>query len=249
MRGSQLSAALDLGTDGTLRSHSVRSCAFIRLRGMGADADLSIRLATAGLVLQPAGDGPVDPAAVEAALADRGPMVPTAVSLSSADLWDGFGLYLALTQPGVCRLLTSSPDAERVPELIPIGTRRGTVALAGSDGLAVVVIDRNGAAVGGRIGVRAFGTGGPPLVDRLTTSLDRWMAAGRPGASRLHLLVMPQSDTPDDEPARETPPSTVVTEHCRIVTDWGHRSHDPPTPARPTPPREAPTCPTDTGGG
>ncbi|MGH3611102.1 MAG: methyltransferase domain-containing protein [Pseudonocardia sp.] len=247
VRGSQLSTALDLGTDGALRSHSVRSCAFIRLRGVGAGVDLSIRLATAGLVLQPAG-GPVDPAAVEAALADCGPMVPTAVSLSSADMWDGFGLYLALTQPGACRLLASTPDAERMPELMPIGTWRGTVALAGSDGLAaVVVIDRNGTAAGSRIGVRAFGSGGPALVDRLTTALDRWMAAGRPNASGLHILVIPRSDTPDDEPASETPPSTVVIEHYHIVTGWEHRSHGPPAPARTTPPREAPTCPTDTG--
>ena len=243
VRGSQLSVALDLSTGGALRSHSVCSCAFIRLRGVGAGADLTIRLATAGLVLQPVGDAPVDPTAIDAALADRGPMVPTAVSLSPADLWDGFGLYLALTQPGTCRLLTSGPDAERAPELIPIGTRHGTVALAGKCGLAAVVIDRNGAAADAHphVGVRAFGPGGPALVERLITALDRWVAAERPNAAGLRLLIVPRSAAAEDGQARATGPTTVFTEHCRIVADWEHLGQDPPAPGftPPTPARTA----------
>ena len=157
VRGSQLSVALTLGADGVLRSDSVRSCAFIRLRGVGAGPETTVPLAHPGLSVQPAGDDPVDPGLVDAALDDPGPVVGADGVLGAADLWDGFGLYLALTTPGACRLLAND-SGRGAQELTPMGPGLGTLALAGRDGLAAVVADAADAAQRARgTGIRAFG--------------------------------------------------------------------------------------------
>src|SRR5882724_5486560 len=66
VRGSQLAVALDLvaGPPPGLHSVSVRSCAFVRLRGTGAGPDSSRALGRDGLAVQTADERPVDPRAV-----------------------------------------------------------------------------------------------------------------------------------------------------------------------------------------
>jgi protein-L-isoaspartate(D-aspartate) O-methyltransferase len=219
VRGSQLSVALTLGADGVLRSDSVRSCAFIRLRGIGAGPETTMPLARPGLSVQPAGDDPVDPALVDAALDDPGPVVGADGVLGPADLWDGFGLYLALTTPGACRLLANG-DGHSPRELTPMGPGLGTLALAGRDGLAAVVAD--GPEAEGRsrgTGIRAFGPRGGDRARELAAALQRWLTVGRPQAAGLRLHVMPGT-----RPVVQlvTPGAAVVTtEHCRIVAGWG----------------------------
>jgi protein-L-isoaspartate(D-aspartate) O-methyltransferase len=216
VRGSQLSVALTLGPDGVLRSNSVRSCAFIRLRGVGAGPETTVPLAHPGLSVQPAGDDAVDPALVDAALDDPGPVVGADDVLGPADLWDGFGLYLALTTPGACRLLANGSGGAR--ELTPMGPGLGTVALAGRDGLAAVVADGRDAAGQARgTGIRAFGPGGGDRARELAAALERWVAVGRPQAAGLRMHVLPGT-----RPLAPVAPgvAVVTTEHCRIVAGW-----------------------------
>jgi protein-L-isoaspartate(D-aspartate) O-methyltransferase len=217
LRGSQLSVALTLGADGVLRSDSVRSCAFIRLRGVGAGPETTMALAHPGLSVQPAGDDPLDPVLVDAALDDPGPVVGAGGVLGPADLWDGFGLYLALTTRGACRLLANS-NGGGARELTPMGPGLGTVALAGRDGLAAVVADGPDPAQRSRgTGIRAFGPGGGIRARELAAALERWVAVGRPQAAGLRMHVLPGS-----RPLAPVAPgvAVVTTEHCRIVAGW-----------------------------
>ncbi|WP_214370843.1 methyltransferase, FxLD system [Pseudonocardia sp. H11422] len=226
IRGSQLSVGLDLGPDGLLYSDSVRSCAFIRLRGVAAGPDASVALSDDGLAVQVAEEARLDLAGVRAALAAPGPMLPAGVQLGSADLWDGLGLWLALADSAVLRLLATGPAVESEPgrRLLPIGPDRGTVALGAGlgapDGLAAVVVDPPVAAgeqpAAGSIWLQAFGPTGPELTGRLAVLLDRWTAQDRPTASELRVVVIPNGMSPGAGYAA----ATVVKQHCRLLLDW-----------------------------
>ncbi|MGH3568231.1 MAG: methyltransferase, FxLD system [Pseudonocardia sp.] len=226
LRGNQVSVALDLGPDGVLRSDSVHRCGFIRLRGMGAEKEITRLLATEGLTVLISHGAPerIDPAEVRAALADPGPFRPVAVRLRSSDLWDGFGLWLALAESGTCRVLATDPDSERAAELFPLGTGLGTIALAapaGAPGFAAVAL-RPGNEITDRtrqVGVRAFGAAGAGLADRVVAELVRWAAAGRPGAGELLLQIVPRT-------VELTPPGSgatvVAKEHSQVLVRWSN---------------------------
>jgi protein-L-isoaspartate(D-aspartate) O-methyltransferase len=226
VRGSQLSIALDLGDDGVLRSASVRSCAFIRLRGDGARPESLVRLAGSGIAVQAPDDGPdVDPVALGAALASPGELFPTPVPLGPIDVWDGFGLWLALTEPGACRLLVVQPVPALSDDLLPLGTTTGSVALrdpgVSAAGLAVVVRPRRPVerATGpGQVAVRAFGPAGRALAARLLDALDTWAVAGRPTGADWRVTVVPSGTA---YPLDPLPPGTAVVakRHCRLLLD------------------------------
>jgi protein-L-isoaspartate(D-aspartate) O-methyltransferase len=216
VRGSQLSVALDLGPDGVLRCDSVRSCAFIRLRGAAASGDASRMVDGMGVALQTPDDLPEpDLAVVASALADPRERRATPVPLGAVDIWDGFGLWLALTEPGVCRLLAVEPETGLPDDLLPLGAGGGTVALAADDGVAAVVQAGQPEAGPGAVAVREFGPGGAALGDRLLAALDGWAAAGRPGAADWRLTVVP---TGVDAPAPPAP-QVIVKKHCRVLAE------------------------------
>ena len=224
VRGSQLSTALDLCADGVLRSHSVRSCAFIRLRGVGASPDALVRLEGVGLALQVPEDGPAaDADGVTAALAEPGELVPAPTPLGAADVWDGFGLWLALTEPGACRLLAFEQEPRVPDDLLALGATEGTVALAsaageGRPGVAAVVVAPGQAgarSAAGPVAVRAFGPAGGALATRLLAAMGRWVAAGRPGAPEWRIAVVPA------EADAAVPPGAAVVgkRHSRLLVD------------------------------
>jgi protein-L-isoaspartate(D-aspartate) O-methyltransferase len=230
VRGSQLSTALDLGADGVLRCDSVRSCAFIRLRGAAARTDASRVLDALGVALQTPDDVPEpDLTAVAAALADPRGWRPTEVPLGAVDIWDGFGLWLALTEPGACRLLAVDQETELPDDLLPLGSTSGTVALGSSasgsssstaepaeaPGVAAVVLAGRPVPGQGTVAVRAFGLGGAALADRLLDALDCWVAAGRPGAADWRLTVVPSGV---DAPILPRP-YVVAKRHCRVLAE------------------------------
>jgi protein-L-isoaspartate(D-aspartate) O-methyltransferase len=198
VRGSQLSTAFDIGPDGVLRSDSVRGCAFIRLRGIGAVTDAVVEV-PGGPVLHLPSDGPgADPVALATALRAPGDPVATPVALGAADVWDGFGLWLALTEPGACRLVSAVLPQAATALISPPG--------AGQAGLAVVEPDDSGGAA-----VHPFGPGGGELARRLLAALDAWSAAGAPQASDLRITVLPAAAEP---PRGQT---VVRTGFCWLV--------------------------------
>jgi protein-L-isoaspartate(D-aspartate) O-methyltransferase len=215
VRGSQLSVALDLGPDGVLRCDSVRSCAFIRLRGAAASADASRVVDELGVALQIPDDSPEpDLAAVGSALADARELRPAPAQLGAVDIWDGFGLWLALTEPGTCRLLAVEQETGLPDDLLSLGSTTGTVALTG-DGVAAVVLAGRPAPGPGPVAVREFGPGGAALADRLLAALDAWAAAGRPGAADWRLTVVPAGV---DAPTLSHP-QVIPKKHCRVLAE------------------------------
>ncbi|WP_226363295.1 methyltransferase domain-containing protein [Pseudonocardia sp. ICBG1142] len=104
VRGSQLSVAFVHTAPGRLRSSSVRSCAFVRLRGEGADQGAEVSLPDGRWRVQPAcgsddADDP-DPRALARATTGEGTDRPVAAAGTVADLWDGLGLWAAVADPG-----------------------------------------------------------------------------------------------------------------------------------------------------
>jgi len=220
VRGSQLSVALDLGADGLLRSDSVRSCAFIRLRGVGAVAEPRVPLTEDGIAIRLSDDTrtPVAPDAVLTALGAPGPARPTGINVGPADVWDGLGLWIALAEPAVFRLLLTG-RAARSPlaaELFALGPDRGTVALAAGGGLAALVVEPESAGWVGPLGVRSFGAD-VLAADRMVALVEGWVVAGRPSAADLRFVVIPHTVA-----AGPVPPGVTVIDkgHVRLLVSW-----------------------------
>jgi protein-L-isoaspartate(D-aspartate) O-methyltransferase len=223
VRGTQLSVALDLCPDGLLRSDSVNRCAFVRLRGVGAHREPG--LALDGLSVLPADDRGFRPEAVEAALAAPGGSRPAPLRLGPTDQWDGFGLWLALAEPGTCRLLAVGGDPDDLEPSgaaaqLGLGPGRGTVGLLvdgpEGPGLATVAVDRTGDERGPwPVQLRTFGPAAEEAADRLLAAAATWRAAGRPTAADLRLTVVPRAATAPAPPGA----AVVEKEHCRIVVD------------------------------
>jgi protein-L-isoaspartate(D-aspartate) O-methyltransferase len=220
VHGSQLSVALDLvdGPEPRLRSVSVRSCAFVRLRGAGAGPEPS-RLVDDDLAVQVAdgwcGELP--------RLFDRpGPDRAVPLRLRAIDLWDGLGLWLTVHEPDACRFLVGAGSERYRPlGLLPAGADGGTVGLVGADGLAVLVVPGDGAGRGRDgprhpVAIRPYGPGGDDLADRLTGVLRRWVAAGRPTAAQLRIEVHP--GTSPGDPAFGAP--RLVKQHSWLELTW-----------------------------
>lgn len=213
VRGSQLSVALDLGHDGVLRSDTVRSCAFIRLRGVGAKGDAEAMLPD-GLVVQPVeGGAEVDAEALAAAMVRPGDLVPVSTKLGPADVWDGLGLWLSLTEPGAIRLLARGSDAGLQDGMLSSGGG-ATIGVAAEGGLAAVV--PIGSGNHGPAAVRPFGAGGGAAAGRLLQAVDAWVAAGTPGASDWRITAIPA--TAECGPL---PPGAIVVrkEQCTLLMD------------------------------
>jgi protein-L-isoaspartate(D-aspartate) O-methyltransferase len=211
VRGSQLSVALDLGEDGRLRSDSVQSCMFIRLRGIGSGTGTTVELDGLGLAVEVPSDGvPADPARLAAALADPGPPVRLPFPLRQADVWDGFGLWLALTEPGACRLIGGTDANAMADELLPVGHGTATVALTTADGpLGAAAIVRT---PNDRQAIRPFGPAGVDLAAVLVGSLNAWAAVGRPSAPDWQITVVPGETA-------QAGPGVVPKRHANLVAE------------------------------
>jgi protein-L-isoaspartate(D-aspartate) O-methyltransferase len=228
VRGSQLAVALDAdpGPPPGLRSTSVRGCAFVRLRGRGAGPDNGGALTSAdadvgldGVSVQHADDPPADTTALRTLLGQPGHVLASPVRLAPVDLWDGLGLWLAVREPGACRLLVTASAAARVPSLLPAGMDGGTMALLDAGGLAVLAPTGPVGAELERpfpVAVRAFGPGGTRVADRLARLLAEWHAAGRPAATELSVRAHPV----DTDPPLPGPGTVIRKRHSALVLDW-----------------------------
>jgi protein-L-isoaspartate(D-aspartate) O-methyltransferase len=228
IRGTQLSVALDLGADGVLRSASVNRCAFVRLRGSGA-ALPERGVTVEGVSVLPADDRDLSPDALGAALSVPGAARPAPVHLGPGDLWDGFGLWLALAEPRTCRLVVPRTDqddadpadivgaADDVVALLHLRPGTATVGLLADGtegpGLAALVLDVTDSRGPWPVRVQAFGPGGDAAADRLLVAAGAWQDAGRPASEDLVLTVVPRG-----LPAPAVPGAIAVEkEHCSVL--------------------------------
>ncbi|GEL26746.1 hypothetical protein PSU4_57000 [Pseudonocardia sulfidoxydans NBRC 16205] len=216
VRGSQLSVALDLGVDGLLRSASVRSCAFIRLRGEGAGEEQVVALDDGGWWAEPADPAVAlpDRPVMRGALDRPGPETPLGVRLSAADVWDGLGLWLALAEPATFRLLArdGAAGSASAAELVEIGGARATLAVPGAGGFVAIVQDDGG----GPARVRCHGDVGAELAARVAGLVEAWAGAERPHSADLRLTVSPRgAPRPVGECVVALPSATVLVEYLR----------------------------------
>jgi protein-L-isoaspartate(D-aspartate) O-methyltransferase len=222
VRGSQLSVALDLraGPPPHLVGDSVRSCAFVRLRGRGADPEGSHPLGPEGLALHAVDQPEPDVDELYSLLTEPGPEHGTSVRLAAVDLWDGLGLWLAVREPSMCRLLVGPPASGWWPSMLPAEGDGGTLLLLGDQGLAMVCPTGSTEVDFGAtypVAVRGYGPGGAAVAERLHGLLDQWLAAGRPSATGLRMRAYPP-----EAPMSELPPAATVLRkpHSRLVLDW-----------------------------
>ncbi|MGI8800243.1 MAG: methyltransferase, FxLD system [Pseudonocardia sp.] len=227
VRGSQLSVVFDStpGPPQHLRSSSVRGCAFVRLRGAGAGPDTTQPLWD-GLLVQTADASPVDADALRAVLCKPGPELAIPVPLVSNDLWDGLGLWLAVADPATCRLLLTDAAAGSAlaPTLVRARGEGGTLGLIGPEGLAALVRAHGGRganAVGFRVAVRPFGSGGRALAEQVVAHTADWVQAGSPTADELHLRAYPRDGGP--QPDQVGGSTLIQKEHTTLLLDWPSR--------------------------
>jgi protein-L-isoaspartate(D-aspartate) O-methyltransferase len=225
VRGSQLSVAFAHTAPGRLHSRSVRSCAFVRLRGEGADPGAEVALPDGRWRVQPAcgsddADVP-DPRALARATTGAGTDRPVAAAGTVADLWDGLGLWCAISDPGVVRLFGPA-EGGAAPALFDLGGVRATLGLVVGDGCAVLLADPEAT-------VRACGPDGDLAAERLAGLIAGWVGAGRPHAADLRIeAVVPSlaghaGGTELDSGVDRAGPGDVVVDGAgtRLTLRWG----------------------------
>jgi protein-L-isoaspartate(D-aspartate) O-methyltransferase len=224
--GSQLSTAFDLdaGPPPTMHSSSVRCCAFVRLRGHGAVVEGAYPLGPDGVAVVPVDPGklgpePFNPADVSRVLRERGSRRLSSVGLCSMDLWDGFGLWSSIAQPGMCRLLVDPGASHRWPSLLPGGMDGGTMMLADLSpqrtGIAVVVPSADVPEQADAlfpVAVHGYGPDHDAVAGHLLELLEWWVALGRPTAAELALTA-----TRPDAPRSGGPGIELEKQHCRLL--------------------------------
>ncbi len=195
VRGSQLSVAFVLDATGRLESDSVRSCAFVRLRGAGADDTGAVALSTPGWSVLQYERATIPREALDDALTRPGLVLDSPDRCSVPDVWDGLGLWCALADPDVFRLLVDGAAAEtELGRSLPAGgPGRMAVGLAVDGGAALLLGDPAHA-------IRGFGDADRTAAERLAGLVAGWVAAGRPQAADLRIEASPAPlppSTPD----------------------------------------------------
>lgn len=200
VRGSQLSIAFDRTATGRLESVSVRSCAFVRLRGAGADENGAVALGIPGWSVLRYERATVPLEALEHALARPGRVVVDSPDRCGVpDVWDGLGLWCALADPDVFRLVVDGAAADHGigRSLVAGGPGRVAVGLAVDGGAALLLGDPEHT-------VRGFGDAGRAAARRLAGLIGAWVDAGRPHAADLWIEATPTAPPLPPPPAAES---------------------------------------------
>ena len=214
VRGSQVAVAFErAAADSHWMSRSVVPCGFMRIRGTLAGPERTLVLQPGFSLMLPDGlmlaDGSeADAAALAAFLGAPATGLATGVSTTSQQLW-GFGLWLGTHDRRSCAVAEERP-ADGAPGLLDRAPFRwpaaaSTAAIAGSGGIAFLLLEQPPAADGRWTGqaaleVAGFGPHGAALAADLAALVRAWDEAGQPDATRLHVEAYPRSSPDLAEP-------------------------------------------------
>lgn len=192
LRGAQRTVAFGREDD-HLKSRSVTSCAFMRLRGAFAGPEGFVPIGVGDEVITITTDDRtgLDPEAVASALAHPGKELATSVVLDGGRAaWSGLGLWIALRDERFCSL-----SAERVTTAMPsiAAEFQWTAGLMSPASLALLMPTDEPDDTGQLgLGVRQYGTDGS-LATALVDHVNTWDAANRPGDDGLQITVYPMA--------------------------------------------------------
>ncbi|MGH3983944.1 MAG: methyltransferase, FxLD system [Pseudonocardiaceae bacterium] len=219
LRGVQRSIAFEPAGE-RLDSVSIVDCGFMRMRGALTGPEAIYPLGPEpGLFVELAEQRRLDADALYAALTEPGKHVASGVRVTLSDIWGGLGLWLALQEPELARLLTIGAAADRglVPALIAFPGQAGTVALLGAHALAALVRlpdDERHRADSFALAARPFGPDGRPLAERLVAHIRAWDAHQRPSSPGLRISAYPRHA---DDIAADT---IIDKHHIRLGLNW-----------------------------
>jgi protein-L-isoaspartate(D-aspartate) O-methyltransferase len=204
LRGVQRSVCFERADDGDhWTSVSTRACGFMRMRGPFAGPERNYLLdKETHLILSLPVDRDIDTGAVLEALGAPEAEVRTGVTPTQAELFDGFGLWLAIREPRWFAL--SGTPGRRLPDApLRAADAAATSGLLDDFGLATLAI------VDGELVV----TGAERIAEELAAHVTAWDAAGRPGSAGLRIDAYPAGSAATGE--------FVIDKKCvRLVLTW-----------------------------
>jgi protein-L-isoaspartate(D-aspartate) O-methyltransferase len=208
LRGIQRSVCFERAGD-HWTSRSSRPCGFMRMRGPFAGPDRAVVLDPGThltLLLPDARE--LDTAAVLEVLGAPEVEIATGVSPAAMELFDGFGLWLAIHEPRWFALSSRGPDP-RLPEA-PLRNESGsaTSGLLDEFGLATLAM-RDGELL-------VIGT--ERIAEDLAAHVAAWDEAGRPGSAGLVIDAYPIGG---DSIAAATGELVIDKKYVRLVLTWG----------------------------
>ena len=238
LRGSMKSIAFKKMED-HLASQSVTDCGFIALRGdyasrlpkriqIGPDPDLYV---------DPMDDSPIDSEAVYALLTGEHKDWFAGVDVIVWDVVSGnLWTWLALHQPGMCKLVAEGELVERniVPPILGIDANRkssGTAVLLDQTGLAALMrppdqplpivpveklfTDDSPAARPFPLYIRQFGPD-DSVAKRLLAQIQAWQAAGSPSSNTMRIRAYPRNVV--FEPSKRE--ILLDKQYTRLAIEW-----------------------------
>jgi len=201
VRGSQLSVAFQRDGDRWV-SRSIAPCGFMRMRGTQAGPERIVALRSGLSLLLPDGialadGGQADAATITGLLAEPTDRRATGVRTQSAQVFWGFGLWLAVGDRrsfGLTEELGGDAPAQLARAPLGRGEARTTMGLLGPAGLAMLAADRE-LREPGEFGLEVLGFGpqGPALAADLVGHTQAWDQAGQRGVAGLRIEAYPRS--------------------------------------------------------
>ncbi len=163
-------------------SRSTRACGFMRMRGAFAGPDRHFVLdKQTHLTLAVPEAREIDATAVLEALGTPERAVRTGVSPSVTELFDGFGLWLAIREPRWFALGAHGPDPRLPDAPVQDATSVATSGILDDFGLATLTAQDG----------ELVAAGADRIADELAAHVVAWDEAGRPGSEGLRIDAYP----------------------------------------------------------
>jgi protein-L-isoaspartate(D-aspartate) O-methyltransferase len=184
--GFQASGAFRFDAGGALVSTQNLPCRFVYMRGIGAPPELTRRVGSSDLRLIGEAQRQLDTAQIHSLLSDDPQLESQLVeAILSDDFWSKFAPYAILNPPADAVVTLYYID-----ESIRAYGMEGTGVALFTPGSACFVPDDT-------IG-RAFNFGGADAFLMVSTLVQQWREAGRPGVRQLNLRFVPAGSPPPD---------------------------------------------------